>query len=86
MRPAPRRSPRQAASTILTSQLRTALASRAVIDRALGVIMAQERCTQAQAFAILRSASQHRNVTLPDIATRSSSASLPSHPSFPGEG
>jgi hypothetical protein len=61
---------RQAATTDLTSQLRTALASRAVIDQALGVIMAQERCTQAQAFAILRSASQNRNVKLRDIATK----------------
>jgi AmiR/NasT family two-component response regulator len=32
--------------------------------------MAQERCTQAEAFAILRSASQNRNVKLRDIATQ----------------
>lgn len=61
---------RQAASTALTGQLRAALASRAVIDQARGVIMAQERCTQAEAFAILRSASQNRNVKLRDIATQ----------------
>ena len=38
------------------------------IDQALGVIMAQERCTSAQAFDVLRSASQNRNVKLRDVA------------------
>jgi AmiR/NasT family two-component response regulator len=52
---------RQASATELTSQMREALASRAVINQALGVIMAQERCTSARAFDILRSASQNRN-------------------------
>lgn len=52
----------------LTTQLRSSLASRTVIDQALGVIMAQERCTQARAFAILRAASQNTNVKLRDIA------------------
>jgi hypothetical protein len=32
--------------------------------------MAQELCTQAQAFAILRGASQNRNLMLRDIATQ----------------
>lgn len=59
---------RQASSTALTGQMREALASRAVIDQALGVIMAQERCTSTQAFAILRNASQNRNTKLRDIA------------------
>jgi GAF domain-containing protein len=52
----------------LTSQLRASLASRAVIDQAIGVIMGQERCSQDKAFAALRSASQNRNVKLRDIA------------------
>jgi GAF domain-containing protein len=52
----------------LTDQLRSSLTSRAVIYQALGVIMAQERCTQARAFEILRTASQHSNVKLRDIA------------------
>ena len=73
---------RQAASTALTSQLRHSLASRAVIDQALGVIMAQERCTQAQAFAILRSASQNRNLKLRDIATQIVT-SITGHPPQP---
>ena len=45
---------RQASAAALTGQLRAALASRAVIDQALGIIMAQERCTSTQAFAIWR--------------------------------
>jgi hypothetical protein len=61
---------RQAEQADLTEQLRAALASRAVIDQALGVIMAQERCTAARAFEILRSASQNRNVKLREVAAR----------------
>ncbi len=76
---------RQAASADLTSQLRAALASRAVIDQALGVIMAQERCTHDQAFAVLRSASQNRNIKLHDIAAEivtSVSGEVPQPPPF----
>ena len=52
----------------LIEQLRSSLASRGVIDQALGIIMAREHCTQGRAFAILRSASQNSNVKLRDIA------------------
>jgi transcriptional regulator with GAF, ATPase, and Fis domain len=52
----------------LTEQLRDSLASRAVIDQAIGVIMGQERCSQDQAFATLRQASQNRNVKLHAVA------------------
>ena len=60
---------RLASYSELTDQLRSSLTSRAVIYEALGVIMAQERCSQARAFEILRTASQHRNVKLRDIAS-----------------
>jgi hypothetical protein len=59
---------RLASYAALVEQLRSSLASRAVIDQALGVVMARERCNQARAFAILRSASQNSNVKLRDIA------------------
>ncbi len=59
---------RLAAYTALTDQLRASLASRAIIDQALGVIMARERCSQAEAFTILRNASQRRNVKLREVA------------------
>ena len=54
---------------LLIKQLRSSLASRTVIDQALGIIMARERCTQGHAFAIMRSASQNSNVKLRDIAS-----------------
>jgi GAF domain-containing protein len=59
------RSEEQAA---INADLRAALASRATIDQAMGVIMAQNKCSADEAFRILRSASQHRNVKLRDIA------------------
>ena len=43
--------------------------ARSEIDQAVGVIMAVNRCTGREAFAILRSASEHRNVELRDVAT-----------------
>ena len=59
---------RLASHAALIEQLRSSLSSRTVIDQALGIVMARERCTQARAFAILRSASQNSNVKLRDIA------------------
>ncbi|MEU1042178.1 GAF and ANTAR domain-containing protein [Streptomyces sp. NPDC005551] len=50
-----------------TLQLQAAMQSRSVIDQALGVIMGQRRCTAAEAFTTLRSASQHRNIKLRDL-------------------
>ena len=61
---------RMAERTEMTAHLQTALASRAVIDQALGIIMGQNRCTSHEAFEILRTASQHRNVKLRDIAVQ----------------
>ncbi|MCQ8190394.1 GAF and ANTAR domain-containing protein [Streptomyces rugosispiralis] len=51
------------------SQLQDAMTHRSVIDQALGVIMGQRRCTAEEAFGILRSASQHRNVKLRNLCT-----------------
>jgi hypothetical protein len=44
------------------------LDSRATIGEAVGLLMAQERCTVEQAFDLLRIASQRRNVELRDVA------------------
>jgi GAF domain-containing protein len=60
---------RLASHAALIEQLRSSLTSRTVIDHALGIIMAREHCTQARAFAILRTASQNSNVKLRDIAS-----------------
>ena len=59
---------RMAQQTELSEQLQAALSSRAVIDQAMGVIMGQNRCSADAAFGILRSASQHRNIKLRDVA------------------
>ena len=42
--------------------------SRAVIDQAIGIVMAQQRGTPEQAFAALRTISQRRNVKLRVVA------------------
>ena len=59
---------RYARQLVLEDQLRNALASRAVIDQALGIIMGQQHCDANDAFAVLRRASQDRNIKLADIA------------------
>jgi GAF domain-containing protein len=69
----------------LTDQLRASMASRAPIDQAVGVIMAQERCAQDTAFAMLRAASQNRNVKLREVAREvvtSVSGEAPQPPPF----
>lgn len=52
----------------LEGQLRATLAGRAVIDQAVGVIMAENRCSAEDARAILESASVNRNVDPRDVA------------------
>ncbi|MDT0260631.1 GAF and ANTAR domain-containing protein [Jatrophihabitans lederbergiae] len=59
---------RHADQVKLEDQLREALATRAVIDQALGIVMGQRGCGAAEAFSVLREASQHRNRKLHDIA------------------
>jgi GAF domain-containing protein len=55
-------------ATTLVEQMRKAMDSRSVIDQAMGVVMAQNRCDADAAFAILTRASQNRNIKLRDIA------------------
>ncbi len=64
----------------ITEQLRASLASRSVIDQAIGIIMARggigargageggQLTTQTRAFSLLRAASQNTNVKLRDVA------------------
>ena len=46
----------------------TAMRSRTVIDIAIGIVMGQSRCSQEEAFKVLRAASSHRNQKLRDVA------------------
>lgn len=50
------------------ADLAAALTSRTTIDLAVGIIMAQNRCPQHEAVAILKSASNHRNIKLRELA------------------
>lgn len=52
----------------ITFHLTRAMASRAVIEQAKGVIVARERCTPDAAFEILRRASQRENVAVRELA------------------
>jgi GAF domain-containing protein len=69
----------------LTDQLRASLASRAVIDQAIGVLMGQRQITADDAFAILRTTSQNRNIKLRAFAAQiveGASAQPPQPPRF----
>jgi GAF domain-containing protein len=78
---------RMASCEDLNDQLRSSIASRAVIDQALGVIMATERCPQEKAFALLRAVSQNTNVKLRDLAATivTSVSGEPPRPASPFE-
>ncbi|MEU2347946.1 ANTAR domain-containing protein [Modestobacter sp. NPDC049651] len=48
--------------------LERALASNRRIGMAIGILMCQRRLTEEQAFAVLRTHSQHRNVKVRELA------------------
>jgi GAF domain-containing protein len=52
----------------LAEQLRTAIESRAVIEQAKGILMAQSKVTPDAAFDLLVALSQRRNAKLRDVA------------------
>jgi len=59
---------RYARARDLAGQLNQALRSRAVIDQALGIIMAESKIDAERAFAVLSRASNHRRIKLRDLA------------------
>ncbi|SDU86434.1 GAF domain-containing protein [Microlunatus sagamiharensis] len=52
----------------LLRQMEEALASRTLIDQALGIIIAQQRCTATVAFDLLRAESQRTHRRVRDVA------------------
>lgn len=50
------------------SQLREAVVSHAVVDQAIGVVVALGRVTPGEGWEILRDVSQHTNVKLRSVA------------------
>ena len=69
-----------------TRQLEQALSSRALIDQAIGIVMAEQRCDARTAFDVLRQHSQNHNRKLHDVAvqliTRVSGSPPPPPPPF----
>jgi len=59
----------RAAEQQLVDQLEEALASRTVIDQALGIVMGKQQCDAEKAFALLRMRSQSSQRKLRDVAT-----------------
>lgn len=57
-----------ASATVEVGQLKDALATRALVDRATGMVMRGLDCDEDQAFALLRSISQGSNRKLTQIA------------------
>jgi GAF domain-containing protein len=53
---------------MLSENLTEAMRSRATIEQAKGVIMSNTRCSEDQAFDILKQQSQHENVKLRELA------------------
>ena len=66
-------------------QLRHAIVSRPVIDQARGVLMATHACTSAQAWDILREASQHANTKLREVAAAVTAGAASDGPAPPEE-
>jgi len=56
-------------SAALAEQMQQAMASRAVIEQAKGILVAQTGCSPEQAFGLLTVRSQHANRKLRDIAS-----------------
>ena len=52
----------------LTDHLRSALSSRSVIDQAIGIVIATQHSTADEAFDLLRTVSQHRNIPMRQVA------------------
>ena len=59
---------RHAKARDLAAQLNQALISRAVIDHAIGILMAESHCGADQAFEVLKRASNNRRMKLRDLA------------------
>jgi hypothetical protein len=68
----------------IIARLTAALGSRAVIDQAIGIIMARRACSAEEAFAVLRRMSNDRNVKLRDVAAALTEAATTGKRNVPG--
>jgi hypothetical protein len=58
--------------------LKTALGTRTIIGKAMGVIMERQGVNEEEAFEMLKTMSQHSNVKLRDVAAKLASEPQPS--------
>jgi hypothetical protein len=65
--------------------LKTALGSRTIIGKAMGVIIEREGVNETEAFEILKTMSQHTNVRLRDVAARLAEEAQPAGKQEPEE-
>lgn len=68
----------------VANHLRAALASRSVIDQAIGIVMAQRHCDAGHATAALRTISQRRHIKLRTVASDLVTAMAPPAPTPQG--
>ena len=66
-------------ATTQTQNLLRAMESRAVIEQAKGIVMAQRKCTAQEAFTMIRTVSMNENLKVADLAA-SIVASASGHP------
>lgn len=71
----------------LTDHLRSALSSRSVIDQAIGIVIGMQHCSPDEAFDVLRTVSQNRNIRLRQVAAElvATTVKAPARP-VPGAG
>jgi ANTAR domain-containing protein len=74
---------REVLSESATARLQARLETMPVIEQAKGVIMHQNRCTEEQAFDLLRKASQRSNVPVRELAARIVASYQPQAPEPP---
>ena len=65
--------------------LKTALGSRTIIGKAMGVIIEREGVNETEAFEILKTMSQHTNVRLRDVAAKLAEEAQPAGKQEPEE-
>jgi uncharacterized protein (DUF3084 family) len=74
---------RELLSESATARLQARLETMPVIEQAKGMIMRQNRCTEEQAFDLLRKASQRSNVPVRELAARIVASHQPRSPEAP---
>jgi ANTAR domain len=65
--------------------LKTALGTRTIIGKAIGVIIEREGVNETEAFEMLKTMSQHTNVRLRDVAARLAEKAQPTGKEEPEE-